>query len=292
MEKRAPVCGSRVIVDVVLDGDGRVAALGQEVKACAFGQASAALMGAHALGRTPEELADARDALAAWLAGSARRSRRLAGARGACPRAAAQRAARRDPAALPGGGGGGGAGCARGGAAMSDPAAAVPLAAGTTLLHDAVILLGFALVFVLVFRRLGLGATLGFLVAGAVVGSAGARPGRRRGEHAALRRARHRAAALPGRAGAEPVAALADAARHFRLRPASGAALRRSRSAALVWLATGAKPGGGARARPAAGFVLDRAGAAACCSRRGGSGRRSANALSRSCSSRTCRSCR
>ena len=39
-----------------------------------------------------------------------------------------------------------------------------------SLLHDAVPLLGFALVFVLLFRRLGLGATLGYLVAGAVVG--------------------------------------------------------------------------------------------------------------------------
>lgn len=39
-----------------------------------------------------------------------------------------------------------------------------------SLLHDGVPLLGFALVFVLIFRRLGLGATLGFLVAGAVVG--------------------------------------------------------------------------------------------------------------------------
>ena len=39
-----------------------------------------------------------------------------------------------------------------------------------SMLHDAVILLGFALVFVLLFRRLGLGATLGYLVAGAVVG--------------------------------------------------------------------------------------------------------------------------
>ena len=37
-------------------------------------------------------------------------------------------------------------------------------------LADGVILLGFALVFVLVFRRLGLGATLGYLVAGALVG--------------------------------------------------------------------------------------------------------------------------
>ncbi len=40
---------------------------------------------------------------------------------------------------------------------------------GSTL-RDGVILLGFALVFVLLFRKLGLGATLGFLVAGAVVG--------------------------------------------------------------------------------------------------------------------------
>jgi len=39
-----------------------------------------------------------------------------------------------------------------------------------SLLHDGVPMLGFALVFVLIFRRLGLGATLGFLVAGAIVG--------------------------------------------------------------------------------------------------------------------------
>lgn len=40
-------------------------------------------------------------------------------------------------------------------------------------LRDAVILLGFALAFVLLFRKLGLGATLAFLVAGAVVGPQG-----------------------------------------------------------------------------------------------------------------------
>jgi NifU-like protein involved in Fe-S cluster formation len=68
-EKRSPVCGSRVVVDLVLDGQGRVAALGQEVKACALGQASAALMGAHALGATAADLAAARDALAAYLKG-------------------------------------------------------------------------------------------------------------------------------------------------------------------------------------------------------------------------------
>jgi NifU-like protein involved in Fe-S cluster formation len=68
-EKRSPVCGSRVVVDIALDGEGRVAAVGQEVKACALGQASASLMGAHVVGRTGVELAEARDALAAYLKG-------------------------------------------------------------------------------------------------------------------------------------------------------------------------------------------------------------------------------
>jgi NifU-like protein involved in Fe-S cluster formation len=69
VEKRSPTCGSRVAIDVVLDKEGRVAELGQEVKACALGQASASLMGAHALGRSGQELAHARDALAAFLDG-------------------------------------------------------------------------------------------------------------------------------------------------------------------------------------------------------------------------------
>lgn len=68
-EKRSPICGSRVTVDVRLDDEGRIAALGQTVRACALGQASAALMGEHAIGRDAEELSDARDALTAFLAG-------------------------------------------------------------------------------------------------------------------------------------------------------------------------------------------------------------------------------
>jgi len=70
VEKRAPLCGSRVAVAVALDPAGRIAALGQEVKACALGQASAALMGAHAVGRTAAELDQARAQLAAYLAGT------------------------------------------------------------------------------------------------------------------------------------------------------------------------------------------------------------------------------
>jgi CPA2 family monovalent cation:H+ antiporter-2/glutathione-regulated potassium-efflux system protein KefB len=41
---------------------------------------------------------------------------------------------------------------------------------GLALVRDGVPLLGFGLVFVLIFRKLGLGATLGYLIAGAVVG--------------------------------------------------------------------------------------------------------------------------
>ena len=69
-EKSSPVCGSRVAVDVALDEEGRVVALGQEVKACALGQASASLMAAHALGRSPGELGEASSAFGAWLRGS------------------------------------------------------------------------------------------------------------------------------------------------------------------------------------------------------------------------------
>jgi len=69
VERSSAVCGSRVVVDLDVDADGRVAALGQEVRACALGQASASLMGAHAIGRSARELAEARDALAAYLAG-------------------------------------------------------------------------------------------------------------------------------------------------------------------------------------------------------------------------------
>ncbi|NNC73694.1 MAG: iron-sulfur cluster assembly scaffold protein [Sphingomonadaceae bacterium] len=69
VEKRSPVCGSQIVVDVKLDAEGRVERLGQQVKACALGQASAALMGRNALGRSPDDLCQARDALSAYLAG-------------------------------------------------------------------------------------------------------------------------------------------------------------------------------------------------------------------------------
>lgn len=65
-EKVSKLCGSRVLVDVALE-DGRVADFAQEVKACALGQASAAVLGAHVIGATIAELEAARDALKAML---------------------------------------------------------------------------------------------------------------------------------------------------------------------------------------------------------------------------------
>jgi NifU-like protein involved in Fe-S cluster formation len=67
-EKRSPICGSRVTVDVNLV-DGRVSEVGMLVRACALGQASSSLLAAHILGKTSAELATARDELTAWLAG-------------------------------------------------------------------------------------------------------------------------------------------------------------------------------------------------------------------------------
>ena len=66
-EKVAKLCGSRVIIDVVLGEDGRIADFAQEVKACALGQAAAAVLGAHVVGAAPEEIEMARDAFRAML---------------------------------------------------------------------------------------------------------------------------------------------------------------------------------------------------------------------------------
>ena len=66
VRKRSPLCGSMVTVDLVM-ADGRVAAFAQDVKACALGQAAAAVLGRAVIGRTAQELADARDSLRAML---------------------------------------------------------------------------------------------------------------------------------------------------------------------------------------------------------------------------------
>lgn len=69
VEKRSPICGSRVTVDIALGDDGRVAGVGMLVRACALGQASSALLARDIVGKSPAELAAASHALTAWLAG-------------------------------------------------------------------------------------------------------------------------------------------------------------------------------------------------------------------------------
>lgn len=64
--RRSPLCGSTVTADVVMK-DGRVAEFAQDVKACALGQASAAVLGAVVINRSLPELQSARDALRAML---------------------------------------------------------------------------------------------------------------------------------------------------------------------------------------------------------------------------------
>ena len=66
VRKRSPLCGSSVTVDISVK-DGRVSDFGQDVKACALGQAAAAVTGAAVIGRTVEELRTARDGLRAML---------------------------------------------------------------------------------------------------------------------------------------------------------------------------------------------------------------------------------
>jgi NifU-like protein involved in Fe-S cluster formation len=67
-KRRSPLCGSTVTVDVAMD-DGRVSAFAQDVKACALGQASAAVLGGAVIGRNRAELEAARDGLRAMLKG-------------------------------------------------------------------------------------------------------------------------------------------------------------------------------------------------------------------------------
>ena len=66
VKKRSPLCGSTVTVDLDMSG-GRVTRFGQDVKACALGQASAAVMASQIIGRTRSEIETARDQLRAML---------------------------------------------------------------------------------------------------------------------------------------------------------------------------------------------------------------------------------
>ncbi|WP_224824752.1 iron-sulfur cluster assembly scaffold protein [Cognatishimia sp. MH4019] len=65
-KKRSPLCGSTVTVDLVTE-NGQITAFGQDVKACALGQAAASVVGANIIGRTRSDVEAARDQLKAML---------------------------------------------------------------------------------------------------------------------------------------------------------------------------------------------------------------------------------
>ena len=65
-EKIAKLCGSKVTVDVKVE-NGVVVDFAQDVRACALGQASAAVLGAHVVVARIDEIEVARDALSAML---------------------------------------------------------------------------------------------------------------------------------------------------------------------------------------------------------------------------------
>lgn len=65
-EKVSKLCGSRVVVDVKVDGD-HVSDFAQDVKACALGQAAASVLGAHVIGASLAEIEGTRDTFRAML---------------------------------------------------------------------------------------------------------------------------------------------------------------------------------------------------------------------------------
>lgn len=66
-ERVARLCGSRAIIDVTLDDQGRITDFAQDIKACALGQAAAGVIGEAAIGATPDEITTAAAALTAML---------------------------------------------------------------------------------------------------------------------------------------------------------------------------------------------------------------------------------
>lgn len=65
-KKRSPLCGSTVTVDIAVT-DGVITDFGQDVKACALGQAAAAVVGANVVGLTQAQVQKGRDQLFAML---------------------------------------------------------------------------------------------------------------------------------------------------------------------------------------------------------------------------------
>lgn len=68
-EARSAACGSTLELGLALDGEGRIARIGMRVRACAVGQAAAAIFAREAAGRDAAAIEEAHEALRFWLAG-------------------------------------------------------------------------------------------------------------------------------------------------------------------------------------------------------------------------------
>jgi len=66
VNKRAPLCGSAITVDVKIE-DGKITGFGQDVKACALGQAAASVVAQNVIGCDKTQIEAARDGLKAML---------------------------------------------------------------------------------------------------------------------------------------------------------------------------------------------------------------------------------
>lgn len=65
-KRRAPLCGSTVTVDIALE-NGVIVDYGQDVKACALGQAAASVVGSAIVGLTPAQVELGRNQMLAML---------------------------------------------------------------------------------------------------------------------------------------------------------------------------------------------------------------------------------
>lgn len=67
---RSATCGSTLDMDLLLDANGVITQIGMRVRACAVGQAAAAIFARHAKGRSAQDIRTALSAFSAWLDGN------------------------------------------------------------------------------------------------------------------------------------------------------------------------------------------------------------------------------
>jgi NifU-like protein involved in Fe-S cluster formation len=70
-EARSATCGSTIMLQLDRDATGAITTIGLQVRACAVGQAAAAIFARHAAGRTERAITDTLTAMEAWLSDDA-----------------------------------------------------------------------------------------------------------------------------------------------------------------------------------------------------------------------------